>query len=177
MTRTVCLFACGSILQATVAVAQPAAPSGRNELSVHVSPDFEGAIGDMLSLEAGYGRLLNDHLLAQASVRYQVLEDIAGEDEDYRTTQLRTGVEYRFGDGRVAPYVSIAVGWRSSHFGDLEVSDLIYGPGAGVKWFVADNVALAFDVSYGLSGSKVFINDFRAEDSDLTPSIGFRWYF
>jgi len=177
MSRTTCLSVLGAICLVSVAAAEPAVPSGRNELSIHVSPDFEGAIGDMLSVEAGYGRFLTEALLARASLLYQVLEDVAGEDEDYRTSQVRAGVEFHFGDGPLVPYLGVAVGWRSSHFGDLEVSDPIYGPNAGLKWFVADNVALAFDLSYGLSGSEVFVNDFRAEDSDLTPSLGFRWYF
>jgi opacity protein-like surface antigen len=75
------------------------------------------------------------------------------------------------------PYLGAGVGWRSSHFGDLEESALVYGPRAGLKIFLADNVALDFEVTYKLSGADVFINDFVAEDTDLTSVIGLRVLF
>jgi opacity protein-like surface antigen len=167
-----------SLALAPTAGAQPMIQRGAQELSVHVSPDFEGAIGDMLLADAGYGVFVRDRLELRATLGYATLEDVAGEDEDYRMREVGLAAEYHVaGRGGFVPYLGAGVGWRSSHFGDLEESALVYGPRAGLKIFLADNVALDFEVTYKLSGADVFINDFVAEDTDLTSVIGLRVLF
>lgn len=106
-------------LAAVPTAARPMLQRGTQELAVHVSPDFEGAIGDMLDARAGFGWFVRDGLSLRATV----------------------------------------------------------APRAGVKYFLADNVALDFEVTYELSPSDVFINDFVAEDTDLSSQIGLRVLF
>lgn len=167
-----------SWLLASAAAAQPMVRAGSQELAVHVSPDLEGAVGDMIFVQAGYGRFVRDRLAVRATVLYTVLEDVAEEDSDYRTSEIGAAGEYHLGrGGRLLPYLGFGVGWRSSHFGKLEESSLVYGPRAGVKYFLADNVALDFEITYKLAAADVFINDFVAEDTDLTPALGLRWFF
>jgi opacity protein-like surface antigen len=174
MGVAVLLFALG----AAQASAQPMLQKGVRELSIHVSPDFEGAIGDMLDARAGFALFVRDGLSARAILAYAVLEDVAGEDSDYRMSQLTLAAEQHFRrEARLVPYLGFGVGWRSSHFADLEESALVYGPRAGLKYFIADNVALDFEVTYELSPSKVFINDFVAEDTDISSGIGLRVLF
>ena len=168
---TCSLFAAG-------AGAQPMLQKGASELSVHVSPDFEGAIGDMLFADAGYGLFLRDGLAARATLSYTVLEDVAGEDSDYRTSELGLAGEYHFDlAGKLVPYLGLGLGWRRSHFGKLEESGLVYGPRAGLKYFLVDNVALDLEVTYKLGAADVFINDFVPEDTDLSSAIGLRVLF
>lgn len=81
------------------------------------------------------------------------------------------------GDARLVPYLGAGLGWRSSHFGKLEESALVYGPRAGIKVFLVDNVALDFELTYKLASADVFINDFVAEDTDLSSGIGLRVLF
>jgi opacity protein-like surface antigen len=158
--------------------AEPKLERGTHELSVHVSPDFEGAIGDMLLAQAGYAIFLRDRLAARGTLGYAVLEDVAGEDSDYRMQELGVAVEYHLAFwGKAVPYLGAGVGWRRSHFGDLDASGLVYGPRAGLKVFLADNVALDFEVTYKASSEAVFVNDFVAEDTDLTSVIGLRVSF
>ena len=168
-------------LVASPASAQPVQPDlrdGARELSIHVSPDFEGAIGDMLDARAGFGLFVRDGLSARATLAYAVLEDVAGEDSDYRMSQLTLAAEYHLRrETRLVPYVGFGAGWRSSHFADLEESALVYGPRAGVKYFLADNVALDFEIIYELSPAEVFVNDFVAEDADISSGIGLRVLF
>ena len=163
---------------AGAAEAQPMNARGTRVLSLHVSPDFEGAIGDTLEADAGFGLYLRDRLAVRATVDYAVLEDVAGEDSDYRMSRFGLAAEYDLGrGGRLVPYVGVGVGWQSTHFGDLEESAFIYGPRGGLKWFLADNVALDFEVVYSLSGADVFVNDFVPEDSDVSSAIGLRVHF
>ncbi len=176
--KTLTAGAALALLAPAAAGAQPMIQKGVHELSVHVSPDFEGAVGDMLFAQAGYGLFLQDRLAVRGTVDYAVLEDVAGEDSDYRTSEFALGLEYHFDlGGRLVPYLGAGVGWRSSHFGKFQESALVYGPGAGLKWFLADNVALDLEITYRLGAADVFINDFQPEDSDLSPVIGLRVMF
>ena len=167
-----------SSLLVSSAGAQPRIGKGTNEVSLHVSPDFEGTVGDMIFAQAGYGRFLRDRVAARGTLSYTILEDVAGDDADYRTSELGLAGEYHFDlGGRLIPYLGAGLGWRRSHFGKFEESALVYGPRAGIKLFLADNVALDLEVTYKLGAADVFINDFEAEDTDLSTGIGFRVLF
>jgi len=171
-------FAAVSSLAATAAFAEPRLAKHTQELAVHVSPDFEGAVGDTIFVEAGYGRFLRDRFSLRGTVSYTILEDVAGADSDYRTSQFGLAAEWHAHDqGPWVPYLGAGLGWRSSHFGDFEEAALAYGPRAGIKLFLADNVALDFEVTYQFAPKDVFVNDFVAEDHDLTTAIGLRVMF
>jgi hypothetical protein len=158
--------------------AQPRLDRGTHELSVHISPDFEGAIGDILVAQGGYGWFARDGFSLRGTLLYAVLEDVAGDDSDYRTSELGVAGQLHFNRGGVlVPFAGIGIGWRSSHFGDFEEAALVYGPRIGIALFVADNVALDLEATYKLAADDVFINDFVAEDTDLSTTIGLRVLF
>ncbi|MCI0347468.1 MAG: porin family protein [Chloroflexi bacterium] len=174
------LAAVGLVLAwvASTAEAQPLLHRGSRELAVHVSPDFEGPVGDTIQASAGFGLFVRDDLEARATLGYGILEDVAGQDSDYRMRELGLGAEYHFlPAARAVPYLGPVLGWRSSHFGDVEESGLVYGAGAGLKLFLADNVALDLGATYRLASADVFVNDFVAEDTDLSSAIGLRVLF
>jgi len=182
MTRRVAAAAALIVLSsAAAATAQAPTPrilEGDQELSVHVSPDFEGAVGDMIDVEAGWGFFVRDRLSLRATLLYEGLEDVAGEDSDYRMQEVGLAAELHLRRwGPLVPHVGAGLGWHRSHFGEREESALFYGPRAGVEYFLADNVALDLEVTYKLSSAAVFINDFVAEDSDVTTVIGLRVFF
>jgi hypothetical protein len=166
------------LLAAAAAGAQPLLSRGTQSLALHVSPDFEGAVGDMLLADVSYGWFLRDRLALEATLDYATLEDVAGEDSDYRTSALGVAGELHLPLGEaVIPYVGFGAGWRRSHFGKLEESGLVYGPRAGLGFFLADNVALDLEVAYSLATADVFINDFAAEDNDISSALGLRVHF
>ena len=160
------------------AIADPLIKKGDRELAVHISPDFEGAIGDMLFAQLGYGLFVRDRLEVRATFAYTVLEDIAGEESDYRMSEYGLVGEYHIDLAKAwVPYVGVAIGWSTSEFGNLDESAFVYGPTAGLKYFLAGNVALDLGVTYRFSTAEVFINDFQAEDHDLSSVIGLRVLF
>lgn len=177
MTRRIAFAAVLVLACAAGAGAQPMIQRGSHELSIHVSPDFEGAVGDMIDVEAGYGVFVRERLSARAILLYEGLEDVAGEDSDYRSSEIGLAAELHFGRRRFVPYAGAGVGWRRTRFAALDESALVYGPRAGLKIFLADNVALDFELTYKLGGADVFVNDFVVEDSDLSSSIGLRVLF
>ena len=167
-----------SLLLAAPAAAQPRIQKGSRELAAHVSLDFEGAVGDTISADAGYGWFVRDGLLLLGTVSYAILEDVAAEDSDFRTSELGVAAEYHFRrDRNLVPYLGLGVGWRSTEFDDVTNRGVTYGPRAGIKLFLADNVALDFELVYRLARDDLFVNDFVVEDSDLTSAIGLRVLF
>ncbi|CAN5121539.1 hypothetical protein BH24PSE2_BH24PSE2_15470 [soil metagenome] len=167
-----------ALLLASTASADPMIEEGNRELSLHISPDFEGAIGDTIFLEAGYGIFVRDGIVARATLSHTVLEDVAGEDTDYRTSEAAIVGEHHFDlGGKLVPYAGVGLGWRRTQFADLDESALVYGPRLGLKYFVADNVALDLEITYKFGAADVFINDFQAEDTDLSSAVGFRVMF
>lgn len=167
-----------SCFLASTISADPKITKGTRELSLHVSPDFESTIGDMILVQAGYGVFLRDRLELRGTFNYALLEDIAGADADYKMFEYGVVGEYHIDLGGAAvPYLGAGIGWGKSEFGSLDESALVYGPRAGVKYFVADNVAIDFEVAYKLAFADVFINDFIAEDHDLSLGLGLRVLF
>lgn len=165
-------------LMASAAFAESRIRRGDQELSLHISPDFEGAVGDMIFADAGYAYFVRDRLALRGTLGYTVLEDVAGEDSDYRMREIDVAAEYHFELGNAfVPYVGAGLGWARSEFHDRAESAVVYGPRAGLKLFLADNVALDFEIVYRLGSADVFINDFEREDSDLSTAIGFRVFF
>lgn len=166
------------LLTAGAAFGAPRLERGTRELAVHVSLDFEGAVGDTLAADAGFGWFVRDGLELRGIVSYAVLEDVAARDSDYRTQEVGAVVEYHVGrQHRAVPYLGVELGWRSTQFDDVQKSGLVYGPKAGLKYFLADNVALDFEITYRLASADLFVNDFVVEDSDLATAIGLRVLF
>lgn len=167
-----------ALLSVTPALAQHRMDRGTRELSLHISPDFEGAVGDMLLMQAGYGLFLREGLEARLTLGYAVLEDVAGEDSDYRTSELALVGEYHFDRGRdLVPYAGFGAGFRKTEFAELEESGAVFGPRGGLKYFLADNVVLDFEVTYKIGTADVFINDFEPDDTDISSTIGLRVLF
>ncbi len=163
---------------ASDARAEPLLDKGTRELSVHVDLDFEGPVGDTIAADAGFGWFVRAGLLLRATGSYAILEDVAAEDSDYRTTELGVAAEYHFlREGRYVPYLGLGAGWRSTEFADVTRRGATWGPRGGLKLFLADNVALDFEVVYRLAGDDLFVNDFAIEDTDLASSIGLRLTF
>ncbi len=157
---------------------QPRLGRGTRVLSLHLSPDFEGPVGDTLDLSATFGRFVRDGLELRASADYALLEDVAGADSDYRSQGLDAGVDYHFRRAsRLVPHAGLALGWRSTDFGDASDSGPTYGARAGLAWFLADNVALDLEIAYRLASADLFVNDFAREDRDLSTRLGFRVHF
>jgi len=178
MTRGPATTLLALLLCTAEARAEPRIQKGARELSVHVTPDFESAIGDQIDLRVGYGLFVRDRLSARATFAYELLEDVAGEDSDYRTWEIGLdAARYLGGSRRLVPYLGAGVGWRRTRFGTLDESGAVAGPLVGLKLFLADNVALALELRYRLGSADVFVNDFVPEDDDLSSSVGLTVHF
>jgi hypothetical protein len=75
----------------TVGGVEPMLGRGTSDLSLEVSPDFEGVTGDTLSFTVGYGYFLWDRLELRLAADYATIEDVAPGEQDYRAREVDLG--------------------------------------------------------------------------------------
>lgn len=182
-----CLFA---LFHSASYAAEPALDRGVQDLALGGSPDFLGPSGDTLIVDAGYGVFIRDRLLLRGTLDFATVEDIAAGDNDYRMREVGVAAEYHFMQrGSFVPYVGLGLGFRSSKFSfpdpslpaDTSVagstvteSGVTFGPRVGLKYFVADNIAIDIAFDYRISGKDVFISDLEARNDYFSLNFGLR---
>jgi opacity protein-like surface antigen len=172
------LSACSGLASTARELEGPLLQQGHHELALNVSPDFEGAVGDMLFFEAGYGVFALDNLLVRGTASYTLIEDVAPPASDYRAIEFDLVGEYHIDFGSpLVPYLGADMGWRRIKFGAIHENGVVFGARGGLKYFLADNVALDFHVVYKGATRDVFINDYESEDTDLSSLLGLRVSF
>ena len=152
---------------ATFVHAQPSIQEGTRELSLSGGWDPEGAAGATMALDVGYGVFVRDLIEVGSLVSYE-------SDDDATTWGLGGFAEYHFDMATMTvPYV----GFRLAYI-DYDVDTTFgYGLTAGVKHFIADNVAIDIALQYMVAGEDIFNNDGTVEDNDLAFVFGLRVMF
>ena len=162
---------------ATVVYAQPSIMEGTREFSISGGYDPDGAVGSELDLELGYGVFVRDAIEVGGILGYTSYED-AGFGDDLKIWALGGFVEYHFDMASMSvPYIGATVGYANYDTGVLDDSSFVYGPKVGVKYFIADNVAVDIALEYLLASEEIFVNEGVAEDNDLSLSFGIRAMF
>ncbi len=152
---------------ATFVHAQPSIQEGTRELSLSGSWDPEGAAGATISTDVGYGVFVRDLIEVGSLVSYA--------SNDITTTWGLGGfAEYHFDMANMTvPYVGLRL-----EYVDYDVDTTFqYGPRAGVKHFIAENVAIDVALQYTMAGEDIFYNDGTWEDTDLALVFGLRATF
>ena len=164
---------------ATFAYAQPLPwlYEGTREFIVEGGWDPEGSTGTEIELSAGYGIFLRDLFEVGGLLNYASYEDAGGPGVDSKSWGLRGFVEYHFDMvSATVPYIGTRAGYVNCE-NSLDESAFVYGPRIGVKYFIADNVALDAALGYELATEDIFANDGKAEDSNLSLQFGIRAMF
>ncbi len=163
---------------ATFVCAQPSIQEGTREFSIEGGWDPDGAAGAELELSFGYGVFIRDALEVGGLLSYLSYEDAGGPGVDAKGWELGGFVEHHFDMATMTvPYVGARVEYVKVELGSWDESAFVYGPRAGVKHFIADNVAIDIALTYMLATEDIFINEGVAEDSDLSLSFGIRAMF
>jgi outer membrane protein W len=162
---------------ATAVYAQPSIMEGTREFSISGGYDPDGVVGSELDLELGYGVFLRDGVEVGGLLGYTSYED-AGLGGDLKVWALGGFVEYHFDMASMSvPYIGATVGYSNYDTGALDDSSFVYGPRVGVKYFIADNVAVDIALEYLLASEDIFVNEGVVEDNDLSLSFGIRAMF
>ena len=173
-----CLVMAIALAFATVVCAQPAIQEGTREFSIEGGWDPDGATGAALDLTVGYGVFMRDALEVGGLVSYASYEDYGGTGIDWKEWELGGFVEYHFDMASMTvPYIGARVAYAKYELGTWDENAVVYGPRVGIKYFIADNVAVDIALTYLLASEDIFINDGVYEDNDLSVSFGIRAMF
>ena len=107
--------------------------------------DAGGSDIDMIqaNLKAGYFTTSAFELSGMLTYLDADLDDL-----DLKATMLGAGADYHFGSGDILPYVGAAIYWVDVELEDLSDDDFAWDIHAGLKQFVAENVAIDYRVTY-----------------------------
>lgn len=151
----------------------PKLSQGTMEFDVEGSFDDKGAAGSQLWVGLGFGYFVIDNLELAIAGAYI--------NNDYQTGyHPAIGVQYNFNlGGKLVPFIGANLGLGIWHNKDTENQNgFVYGIEAGLKYFLADNVALSFAVDADWSNEDLWAEkDGKMSDNDLSCHLGLRYYF
>ncbi len=160
--------------------AQPSIQEGTRELFLEGSWDSKGATGSEMDLTVGYGVFMRDQVEVGGFLEYSSVEDAGGIGSGVDATLMGLGglLEYHFDMASMSvPYVGFRVAYLSVEQGSFDDSAITYGPRIGLKYFIADNVAIDIALNYTLSTEDIYVNEGVVEDKDMSLQLGIRAMF
>jgi len=162
-------------------------PQGTKEIGVRGKVDFASAAGTALDGEVSLGIFALDNFevgLTGSISKNDVLERWSG--GVFSELNIDTG-------GMLVPFIGVAAEYASAEVevgeetegGDAETAQseedsedaVILTAKAGLKWFVASNVAIDTAIAQSWATEDVFQDDNRMEDTDTRVEVGIRVFF
>jgi hypothetical protein len=143
------------------------------ELVVNGALDPEGIGGSAdFSLSVGYGYFIADNLEGGVEAAFA--------DNDLLTSYgFGAFGEYNFNIG--TPFVPFAGGklnWAKVEVDDLDKNNdaLVVGAYGGVKFFLAENVAISGQLNVDLASDDIYVNKNKLDNTDVTLTLGMRFF-
>jgi opacity protein-like surface antigen len=132
-------------------------------------------MGDDLHIQLAYGRLVADQLEVAL---------VAGlrDNDFYMSTELGVRAEYNFVFGSpFVPFLSSSAVWASveSDASNIDTDAAVFSVGAGAKYFLQNNVALALSGNYLMATDDIFVDndDGKAQDDEFRILFSIRFYW
>ena len=145
---------------------------GTRELAVSGEWEFASEAGTAFDVELKLGQFIMDGVLVG------VMGAIA--DDDW-ITAWGAGVygEYHVDMGTaLVPFVGVSAIYYDVDPAEGEGDDaVVVGGAAGVKYFIAENIAITANYLYEWASEDVFFDDDEVEDTNHSIQLGMRFYF
>jgi len=135
--------------------------------------DFESAAGTAIDIDVGYGYFFIDNLEGLVNIVFY-------DDDDFTAYGAGIAGEYNFDFGtELVPYLGAGMGYRKSDPKYLNSEDaFVMGMSGGVKYFLAENVALDTSLDFEYATAKIYPKkNQKFTDTDLTVNVGLRFFF
>jgi opacity protein-like surface antigen len=145
---------------------------GTSELTVDGLLDPDGASGTELSLDVGYGYFVQDNIEVGGEVSF-------ADNDDVMSYGLGGFAEYNLDQGTaLVPFVGAGLGWVNTEIDALDVDDdaIVAGIYGGVKYFLAENIALTAQINLDWASEDIFLNDGDVEDTNIDVTLGMRFF-
>jgi len=151
---------------------------GMREISVQGFWDPEGAYGTEFDLTGAYGLFIADKLEIGALASYAYYGD-SDEGAALRIWFMGGFFEYNLDLGMLTvPYAGFETGYASySAGGGLYGGAVVYGPKAGMKYFLSDNVAVDFAFKFMMANDDIFVKRGGYDNSKIYAVFGIRALF
>lgn len=132
-------------------------------------------MGDDLQIQLAYGRFIAD------GVEVAVLAGLRDNDA-FMSTELGARVEYNLVlDSALVPFLSAGAVWADAEADDsgIDTDAAVFSAGGGVKYFIRNDVALAFDGNYLIATDDIFVDseDGEVQDDEVRFLFSVRYYF
>ncbi len=172
-------FAVAAMLAGS-AVAQENESSGVTPNLDKGTKTLEGAgsidvMADDVQIQLAYGHFVADGLEVGL---------IAGlsDNDAYMSTELGLRAEYNFVlDSALVPFAGAGVVWANAEAddSDIDTDAAVFSLGGGAKYFIRDDVALAFNGSYLIASDDIFVDseDGEVNDDEFRILFSVRFYF
>lgn len=168
MKKAVALVLCTLVAGAVHAASLK---QGTQEIVVEGLFDPDAPGDQQLDLSITYGQFIQDNL--------EVGVEGSFSDNDLLSTYGIAGfAEYNFDQGtELVPFVGAGIGWINTDPDEGSSEDAVaVSVSAGVKYFLAENVAIRADVTYTWASEDVFLEDDDVSDTDLAVNLGMAFY-
>jgi outer membrane protein W len=145
---------------------------GTQEIVVEGLFDADGAAGDELDLSLKYGQFIQDNIEVGAFAGFS-------DNDVVNTYEIGGFGEYNIDLGNeLVPYVGAGIGWISLEADDSDADEDGYGiyGEVGVKYFLAENVAVSAAGIYEWASEDVYVEDGEATDDNITLNLAMRFY-
>ena len=170
MKKLICLFAVAAVAGASHAASLK---GGTREIVVDGSLDPQGVGGGVdLDISAGYGYFVQDSI--------EVGAEVALADNDLVTSYGFAGfAEFNFDQGTpLVPFVGARAGWARVEIDqfDADADAVVMGGYAGVKYFLAENVAITGQLNLNVASDDIYVNDDEVDDTNIDFTVGMRFF-
>jgi len=132
-------------------------------------------MADEVQLQLAYGRFVADGIeLALVGGLY--------DNDRYMSTELGVRAEYNLVfDWPLVPFLNAGVVWADAEAdeSDLDSDAAVFSLGAGAKYFIRDNVALAVNGSYLMATDEIYVDseDGELQEDEFRILFSVRYYF
>ncbi len=179
MSKKWCVYAVAAMVAGS-AFADESGASG-------ISPNLDR--GTKVLEGAGYANVMADEINFQLSYGMLVADGlevglVAGlrDSDQYMSTELGIRAEYNLVLGSAfVPFLGAGLSWASVEAdpSDIDTNAAVFSAGAGVKYFLRDDVALAVSGRYLFATDDIFIDsdDGKAAADEFQILFGVRFYF
>jgi opacity protein-like surface antigen len=145
---------------------------GTQEIVIEGLFDPDTQFDQQIDLGIKYGQFIQDNVEVGVLAAYS--------DNDLLEEMGFGGfAEYNFDQGtELVPFVGAELAWVNVDGDDIESEDAVtLGGYVGVKYFLAENVAVSLDGKYTQASEDIYSEDGGdLEDKDMTINLGMRFY-
>jgi opacity protein-like surface antigen len=162
-----------SMIAALACASQAASlKEGTQEIVVNGLFDPSALGGTAWSLGGSYGYFIQDNVEVGGSLALADTEDVGS------TYDIAAFAEYNFDQGNeVVPFVGASVAYKYLDLEDVDSDNAVVGTvSAGVKYFLAENVAIRAAANASIASEDVYADDDDVTDNDFNVTLGMAFY-